>query len=180
MSVVSVTTSREVTSTITTIDTRNHQRGLAMNVGDICQRNPVTVRPTDDLTTAAKQMREEHVGYLIVVEPAVRESAFTPTGVLTDRDIVVTVVARETDPRTLFAGDVMTREPVVAEEGESLGSALKKMRKVGVRRLPVVGNHQELVGVVSIDDIIDSLVGELEDAAGAIRSEQLIESALRP
>jgi CBS domain-containing protein len=54
------------------------------------------------------------------------------------------------------------------------------MRKVGVRRLPVVGKHQELVGVISIDDIVDALVGELEDVAGAIRSEQLIESALRP
>jgi CBS domain-containing protein len=151
-----------------------------MNVGDLCQRNPVTVRPTDDLTAAAKLMREQHVGYIVVVEPAVRESAFTPAGVLTDRDIVVAVVAREADPRTLFVGDVMTRGPVVAEEGESLGGALKKMRKIGVRRMPVVGKLQELVGVISIDDIIDALVGELEDVAGAIRSEQLIESALRP
>jgi CBS domain-containing protein len=151
-----------------------------MNVGTICQRNAVTIRPFDDLTAAAQLMREKHVGYLVVVEPAVRENTFKPAGVLTDRDIVVSVVAREADASFVRAGDVMTREPVVALEDESLGSALKKMRKIGVRRLPVVGPQEELVGVISMDDIIDSLVGELEDVAGAIRSEQLIEHSLRP
>jgi CBS domain-containing protein len=129
---------------------------------------------------AARLMREKHVGYLVVVEPAVRETAFKPAGVLTDRDIAVSVVAREADARALRAEDVMTRAPVVAQEDESLGSALKKMRKIGVRRLPVVGPMEELVGVISLDDVIDALVGELEDVAGAIRSEQLIEHSLRP
>jgi CBS domain-containing protein len=151
-----------------------------MNVGNICQRNPVTVGPFDDLTVVSRLMREKHVGYVVVVEPAVREGAFKPAGVLTDRDIVIAVVAKETDPRTLQAGDVMTREPVVTFEDEALGAALKKMRRVGVRRLPVLGQQEELIGVISIDDIIDALVGELEDVAGSIRSEQLIEHALRP
>jgi CBS domain-containing protein len=151
-----------------------------MNVGTTCQKNPVTVRPFDDLTVAAQLMREKHVGYLVVVEPSVREGAFKPIGVVTDRDIVVSVVAREADPRSLRVGDVMTREPIVATQDESLGSALKKMRKVGVRRLPVVGQHEEIVGVLSLDDVMDKLVGELEDAAGAIRSEQMIEHSLRP
>ena len=150
-----------------------------MNVGELCQRNPVTVRPSDDLTAAARLMREQHVGYLIVTEPAVREGAFRVAGVLTDRDIVITVVAREADARSLRTEDVMTREPVVAEEPESLGGALRKMRKMGVRRLPVVDAQRALVGVISIDDIIDALVTELQDAASAIRSEQLVEHSLR-
>ena len=74
----------------------------------------------------------------------------------------------------------MTREPVVAQEEEALGAALTKMRKIGVRRLPVVGKYDELVGVLSLDDIIDALVGELAAVAGSIRSEQLIEHSLRP
>ena len=151
-----------------------------MNVGTLCKRDVVTARSSDDLVTAAQLMREKHVGYLVVVEPAVRESAFRPIGVLTDRDIVVAVVARDADARFLCAGDVMTREPVVALEDEALGDALKKMRKIGVRRLPVVGKFGELVGVLTLDDIIDALVGELQDVAGAIRSEQLIEYSLRP
>ena len=151
-----------------------------MNVGDMCQKMPVTVRPFDDLVAVAQLMREKHVGYVVVVEPDAREGVFKPAGVLTDRDIVVTVVAKETDAKTLRAGDVMTSQPVVAREEESLGAALKKMRKIGVRRLPVVGKQEDLVGVISMDDIIDALVGELEDVAGAIRSEQLIEHSLRP
>lgn len=151
-----------------------------MNVGDLCQKSPVTVRPFDDLVAAASLMREKHVGYVVAVEPAVRESAFRPAGVLTDRDIVVAVVAKEADARALRVSDVMTAAPVVAYEDESLGAALKKMRKVGVRRLPVVGKQEELVGVISIDDIVDALVGELEDVAGAIRTEQMIEHSLRP
>jgi CBS domain-containing protein len=151
-----------------------------MNVGDLCQKLPVTVRPFDDLVLVAQLMREKHVGYVVVVEPDAREGVFKPSGVLTDRDIVVTVIAKEADARTLRATDVMTPQPVVAFADESLGAALKKMRKVGVRRLPVVGKQEDLVGVISIDDIIDALVGELEDAAGAVRSEQLIEHSLRP
>jgi CBS domain-containing protein len=151
-----------------------------MNVGTLCRRKTVTAKPFDDLATVSQLMRSEHVGCVIVVEPAVRESAFKPVGVVTDRDIVVSVVAKGVDPKALQVSDVMTREPVVAFEEESVGAALRKMRKIGVRRLPVVGNQEELVGVIALDDIIDQLVGELEDAAGSIRSEQLIEHALRP
>jgi CBS domain-containing protein len=151
-----------------------------MNVGDLCRKTPVTARPFDDLTVVSQLMREQHVGSVIIVEPAVRESAFRPVGIVTDRDIVVAVVAKGVDPKSLQVADVMTREPVVALEEESVGAALRKMRKIGVRRLPVVGKQEELVGVISLDDIIDRLVGELEDAAGSIRSEQLVEHALRP
>lgn len=151
-----------------------------MNVGKLCQAYPVTVRPSDDLVAVAKLMREKHVGYVVVVEPAVSEGTFRPAGVLTDRDIVCAVVARDAEPRALRANEVMTREPVVVAEEESIGEALKKMRRIGVRRLPVVGDHGELVGVISLDDIIDALAGQLEDVAESIRSEQLVEHALRP
>jgi CBS domain-containing protein len=134
-----------------------------MNVGDICPRNTVTARPFDDLTTAAQLMREMHVGYVMVVEPGTDESTFKPAGVSTDGDIVVAVVAREADPRSLRTADVMTPAPVVAEEKDALGTALQKMRKIGVQRLPVVGARGELAGVISLDDIIDALVGELEE-----------------
>jgi CBS domain-containing protein len=153
---------------------------IAMNVGEICQRNVVTVRPFDELLTAARLMREKHIGYLVVVEPAFAEGAFQPAGVLTDRDLVVSVMARETDPRSVLVGDVMTREPVLARIGDSLPAALEQMRRIGVRRLPVVDDHGDLVGVLSLDDVIYSLVGQLGDVAGSIRTEQLVEHSLRP
>ena len=151
-----------------------------MNVGDLCQKEVVTVRPFDELVTAARLMREKHVGYLVVVEPAFKEGTFVSEGVLTDRDMVVSVMARETDPSSLRVGDIMTRNPVLVEASDSLPVALERMRRIGVRRLPVVGDQGQLVGVLSLDDVIDALVAQLQDVAGSIRTEQMVEHTLRP
>jgi CBS domain-containing protein len=151
-----------------------------MNVGQICQHNVVTVREFDELPVAAQLMREKHIGYLIVVEPAFQEGTFRPSGVITDRDIVVAVVAKDANPRSLRVGDVMTRDPVVVEQQDSIAEALQQMRRIGVRRLPVVGSRGELAGVLSLDDVLSGIATELESVVGAIRSEQAIETALRP
>jgi len=153
---------------------------VGSKVGTICRRSVITVRPYEELTAAAHLMRDKHVGYLIVIEPDLPEQKVKPVGVLTDRDIVVTVVARDTDPRSLKVEDVMTRQPVVIAEGDSIGSALTEMRRIGVRRLPVVDFRGHLAGVLSLDDVLDALAAELQDVAGSIRNEQRIEGALRP
>jgi CBS domain-containing protein len=151
-----------------------------MNVGDICVRNVVTVGEFDDLSKAAELMRERHVGYLIVVGPEVGESGFAPIGVLTDRDIVIGVVAKNTDPRALRVGDLMTRQPVVVDENASLGQALREMRRIGVRRIPVVGRRGLLTGVLSLDNILSAISEELLDVAGSVRNEIRTERELRP
>lgn len=151
-----------------------------MNANDLCKRDVVTVRPTDDLSLAARLMRDKHIGYLVVVEPALKEGTFKPVGVLTDRDIVVTVVAREADPRSLRVEDVMTRQPAVIGEEDSVATTLQQMRRIGIRRIPVVGSLGQLIGVLSLDDVLDALTAQLHDVAGSIHSEQLIENALRP
>jgi CBS domain-containing protein len=150
-----------------------------MKIGDICKRNTVTALPTDDLTKAAQLMRSQHVGYIVVVEPDVEDSAFRPIGVLTDRDIVIEVVAAGADSKTLTVGDVMTAKPVAVTDSAPLTAALTEMRRIGARRLPVVGHRGQLVGVISLDDVIDSIASELHDVAGSIRNEQHIEGALR-
>lgn len=151
-----------------------------MKVGDICGRNTVTAQEFDELTTAAQLMRERHVGYLVVVEPNVADRTVSPVGVLTDRDIVVGIIAQGTDPRTLRVGDIMTREPVVTGEDSSVTAALQRMRQIGVRRLPVVGSMGQLVGVLSLDDVLDAFAEELMDVAKSIRHERQMEGALRP
>jgi CBS domain-containing protein len=151
-----------------------------VKIGNICQKDPVTVRRSDELIRAAQLMREKHIGYLVVVEADVADGSQRPIGVLTDRDIVTTVVARETDPRSLRVGDIMTQQPVTASIADSIDKALREMRRVGVRRLPVVGQRGELVGILSLDDVLDVLAGELQNVAGSIRNEQVIEGTLRP
>ena len=150
-----------------------------MHTAEILQRDVVTVRPLDELLWAARLMREKHVGYLVVVEPALLDGIFRPVGVLTDRDIVVAVIARELDPRSLRVEDVMTRKPVVVRADEPLTIALREMRRIGVRRLPVIGEHDELVGVMSLDDAVAALSTQLQEVAGSIKAEQALERTMR-
>jgi CBS domain-containing protein len=152
-----------------------------MNVGQICRRKPVTVGERDELTAAAQLMRAEHSGYVIVVAPdPVLKGAVKPVGVVTDRDIIISVIARGADPHALRVGDVMSRQPLVARETSSVSWALRQMRRIGVRRLPVVDLAEHLVGVLSLDNVLDALAAELLDVAGSIRNERRIESQMRP
>jgi len=144
-----------------------------MNAGRVCKRGVVTVRPTDDLIAAAHVMREKHVGYLVVSEGG------RVVGVLTDRDIVVEVLAQEVDARALKVGDVMTRDPLLIEEDHSIEAVLCHMREAGVRRVPVVDRRGALSGVLSIDDVLERIAEELLNIAGSIRNEQRIERAVR-
>lgn len=151
-----------------------------MKVGDICSRDVATIRELDGLTAAAQLMRQRHIGYVVVIEPKVGESTGAPIGVITDRDIVVGVVAREADPRSLRVGDLMTRQPVLAAEDSSVSAALHHMREIGIRRVPVVDRVGRLIGVLSLDDVLDALAEQLMDVASSIRRELKVESALRP
>jgi CBS domain-containing protein len=144
-----------------------------MNAGSVCKRGVVTVAPGDDLIAAAHLMREKHVGYLIVCERS------RVAGVLTDRDIVVAVLAQEVDVRALKVGDVMTRDPLVIEEGQSIEAVLRHMREAGVRRVPVVDRSGALTGVLSIDDVLEHIAEQLINIAGSIRNEQRMERTVR-
>jgi CBS domain-containing protein len=151
-----------------------------MLVSEICRRNPVTIRASEELGSAAALMRERHIGYLIVAEPHPPHAAPRPVGVLTDRDIVVGVLARGADPRLLKVGDVMTRNPVVVSEDGSLNSALGEMRRLGVRRMPVVDAVGQLVGVLALDEVLDAVAQQLQGVIGSIRTELRTEEARRP
>ena len=151
-----------------------------MVISELCQRDVVTVHASDELVGAAELMRQKHVGYLIVVEPERSGPGTRVAGVLTDRDIVVTVVARGVDARSLTVGDVMTRNPVTVAESDPLDRVLVQMRRAGVRRVPVVGAHNQLAGILALDDVIDALSDELQNIASSMRNERRIEGTLRP
>jgi CBS domain-containing protein len=93
---------------------------------------------------------------------------------------VLTVVGRDAEPKDFKVMDVMTRNPLLIAEGTSVAGALRLMRTDGVRRVPVVGARNELVGVLSIDDVLDVMADELTAISGAIRGEQARERVMRP
>jgi CBS domain-containing protein len=157
-----------------------HRRRTPMDIMSLCRRNIVTISPSDELLAAAQLMRVHHVGYLVVTEPVANETGERPVGVLTDRDIVVRVLARGADPRALRVGDVMTPEPQVVRGTNSLNDALRSMRQIGVRRMPVVGQRSQLIGVLSLDEILEEIAGKLSNVAASIHTEQRAEEALLP
>ena len=146
-----------------------------MKVGRLCKHQPVTTSATTDLVAAAELMRKEHIGYIIVVDLDPPK----PVGVLTDRDIVVSVVAKGADPKALRVGDVMSAQPVTVNTQESVRNALQTMRRMGIRRVPVVGAQGELVGVLALDDVLDEIAREMADVTGTMQNEQRIEHVLR-
>jgi predicted transcriptional regulator len=149
-----------------------------MDVNLICNHNVATVGKSEGIADAAALMRAEHVGDLIVVEP--RNNAKVPVGILTDRDIVVGVVARRVAPDAVTVGDSMTRNLLTVREDASVEFALREMRRYGVRRAPVVSANGDLVGVIAVDDIIQHLAVQLSRLADLIRLEQDAEQRKRP
>ena len=149
-----------------------------MDVNLICNHNVATIRKSEGIADAAELMRTEHVGDLIVVEP--RGNATVPVGILTDRDIVVGVVAKRVAPDAVTVGDSMTRNPLTVRDDASVEFALREMRRHGVRRAPVVRANGDLVGVIAIDDIIQHLAVQLTGLADLIRLEQDTEQRARP
>ena len=149
-----------------------------MNVDLVFNPNVATVAARAEVVDAAKLMRDQHVGDLIVTEP--RGGQTVPIGILTDRDIIVGVIAKGVAPDSVTVGDVMTRKVLTVREDASLEFALREMRRHGVRRAPVVRANGGLVGVIAFDDIIQHLAVQLGRLADLIRLEQDAETKARP
>jgi CBS domain-containing protein len=149
-----------------------------MSVNTICNHNVATIGRDEDIVTAAARMRQTHVGDLVVVEQ--RGPHLIPIGIITDRDIVVSIVAKGVAPSSITGGDAMTADLVTVHKDAGIETALKDLRRKGVRRAPVVGDDGELVGVLSIDDVIDHLAVQLGHIADIVRLEQHVEADDRP
>ncbi len=147
-----------------------------MKTLEACKRDVVVAHRHTTLADAAKLMRARHVGCIVVVE---KNDASKPVGILTDRDIVVEVVAAELDPRSVTVGEIMSAPLVTVRADADALDTLKTMRIRGIRRIPVVDEAGALVGLASLDDLLE-LAGEtLNDVVGAIVSERSIESWVR-
>ncbi|WP_114810553.1 CBS domain-containing protein [Paraburkholderia kururiensis] len=132
-----------------------------MNAATICTRDVVTCRQDTTVLEAARLMRNHHVGDLVVVEESA--SGRMPLGVITDRDIVLSVVAKEVDPAKLFVSEMMSTPVVSAYEWEDEWQLLRRMRLHGIRRMPVLGDADELIGIVAFDDLLEAASGFLSE-----------------
>ena len=144
-----------------------------MRISDICTRHVFHVPSVTSIRDAAEKMRKCHVGALVVVDNP--NGKRIPIGIVTDRDIVMEVVAPGIDPQSLTVGDVMSRQTACCAETDDLLQAIEVMRKRGVRRLPVLDAKGSLVGMVTADDVVGGITRELHDLSHALVHEQVRE-----
>jgi len=149
-----------------------------MPIGDICNRDVITVHPEDTVLQAAKLMRQQHVGDVVVMD--LRDGKNVPIGIVTDRDVVVELVAPELDPSIITVGDIMVPELTKVREGAGVFETIQTMCDKGVRRLPVVtDDNEELAGIVTFDDLMMLLAEEFGALTRLLTCERINEASSR-
>ena len=148
-----------------------------MTVGKVCNREVVFIHREASVPEAARLMREYHVGDIVVVKETTGKRV--PVGIVTDRDIVLEVIAAGVNVNDVSVGDIMSNGLVTARENDSVLDTIKIMRAKGIRRLPVINDDNELSGTLSVDDLIDLMSEQIADLAKLIAREQKHEQEKR-
>lgn len=148
-----------------------------MNVDRIYSRNIVSAPRSSSLGEAAALMRQHHVGALLITDDSLNENQVL--GFVTDRDLVLQGLAEGVGPEDAAVGDVMTPNIASIASNADIHKAMEMMREHGIRRL-AVSDSQQLVGVLSMDDIVDALAVETGSLAGILRTEREREVAQWP
>jgi len=129
--------------------------------GEIMSKDPVCCEPSDTIDIVARLMVTEDVGSIPVVHD-LRESLLT--GIVTDRDLVIKVLAEGRDPKTVTVGEVMTQEPVSCRADSNVFVALDAMAEHQLRRIPIVDENHRLVGIIAQADVAARLARPAETA----------------
>ena len=120
------------------------------HIRDVMTPDPVCVSQGDTIREVARIMAREDTGVVPVVDGK------KIIGMITDRDIVVRLVAEGRDPANAHVNEAMTKNVRAVKENDSVNDALNMMSSAQVRRVPVVNDSNEIVGIVSMKDLADT------------------------
>ena len=129
-----------------------------MTCGELMTPAPTCCHPEHTIIEVAEIMKREDVGLVPIVE----QTDSKLVGVLTDRDIVMKVVAEGRDPRGTAVSEVMTTSPCACQEQDSIETVMTQMAAHQVRRIPIVDNSGSIVGIVAQADIATRLANPRE------------------
>lgn len=148
-----------------------------MNVATLCPREIVTVPASASVREAAALMRDEHIGALAVTDPYAPGRVI---GIVTDRDLVVDLLAGGLPVDQQAVGAIARTELAGVPADASIHHAVQAMQRSGVRRLLIMGKDNTVVGLVSSDDLLGAVAGELDALADTLRGGVLREGARKP
>ena len=148
-----------------------------MRIGEICTVQTICCTRDETVQGAALLMRKHHVGDLVVIDQPDGERV--PIGIITDRDIVVSVIALGLDPASLLVGDIMSDDLLTATEDHDVYETIERMRLRSIRRVPVVNAAGGLTGIVSADDLLEFLAEEMAELSRISPHQQAHEKRAR-
>ena len=117
---------------------------------DVMTKDVVTGTPENTIVEVARLMKTEDIGPVLIVD---NEQSKTLVGIVTDRDIVVKVIADGQNVDTTRVGDVMSKKLVTCRADDDVNVAMKAMAQFQLRRIPVVGENMKLLGIISQADV---------------------------
>jgi CBS domain-containing protein len=141
-----------------------------MQLKELCVLDVACCHKSTTIAEAARLLRQHHTGDLVVTDDS--DGTREPVGIVTDRDIVMEVVAKGQDPDRTRVGDIMTSPLVVASGSEDVATAVERMRTHGVRRLPIVGDGDTVLGILTLDDLYRVLAEQTAALVGIVTKEQ--------
>jgi CBS domain-containing protein len=146
------------------VTTPKRTRSTIMSLGAVLPRRPVTVGPDESLAKAARLMEQENVGAIVIVRQ------HRPVGILTDRDLALAICLHGATSRDPVQKHMKSPVETIRDD-QGIYDATQKMMELAVRRLPVVDDDGQLVGIVTLDDLLSLLSRELRNVAQGVRAE---------
>lgn len=141
-----------------------------MKLKDLCVLDVACCHKSTTIAEAARLMRQHHTGDLVIIDDT--DGSPEPVGIVTDRDIVMEVVAKSHDPSRTQVSEVMASPIVVASGSENVATAIERMRAQGVRRLPIVDDSGAVFGILTLDDLYRALAEHTAALADIVAKEQ--------
>lgn len=137
-----------------------------MPVENLARSDVVTAERTATVSELASQMDGEHVGSVVITDDD------EPIGIVTDRDLAVRVVGEESDPADVTAEEIMSESLATVRQSDGFYTAAERMAEAGVRRLPVIGDNDELKGIITADDFTELLADEQAQLSTIIQAQR--------
>ncbi|RPJ27038.1 MAG: CBS domain-containing protein [Chloroflexi bacterium] len=132
---------------------------------DVMTEKLVYCMPGDTVTEVAQLMKKEDIGPVLIVD---NDKSKTLVGIVTDRDLVLKVIAEGRDPNATRVEEVMSKKLVTCRADDDVEKAMNAMAQYQLRRIPVVADNMKLVGIISQADVA-TRVGEPEKTAEVVK-----------